>query len=99
MEEKGYSTTGKNTQTLGICTISKDSFQISTLVCSTKLTQNGNSFYILMNICLFSCASWFFFKLKIMLLWKTYQNVSKHMESYCQLRYYIKKMKAATVTF
>uniref|UniRef100_A0A3B4EZ79 Dedicator of cytokinesis 1 n=1 Tax=Pundamilia nyererei TaxID=303518 RepID=A0A3B4EZ79_9CICH len=40
MEEKGYSTTGKNTQTLGICTISKDSFQISTLVCSTKLTQN-----------------------------------------------------------
>lgn len=34
-----------------------------------------------------------------MLLWKMYQNVSKHMESYCQLRYYIKKMKAATVTF
>lgn len=63
MEEKGYSTTGKNTQTLGICTISKDSFQISTLVCSTKLTQNGNSCYILMNICLFSCASCFF-KLK-----------------------------------
>uniref|UniRef100_A0A669F6W1 Dedicator of cytokinesis 1 n=1 Tax=Oreochromis niloticus TaxID=8128 RepID=A0A669F6W1_ORENI len=40
MEEKGYSTTGKNTQNLGTCTISKDSFQISTLVCSTKLTQN-----------------------------------------------------------
>uniref|UniRef100_A0A8D0DG08 Dedicator of cytokinesis 1 n=1 Tax=Sander lucioperca TaxID=283035 RepID=A0A8D0DG08_SANLU len=40
LEEKGYSTTGKNTQNLGNCTISKDSFQISTLVCSTKLTQN-----------------------------------------------------------
>uniref|UniRef100_A0A3Q2DTW0 Dedicator of cytokinesis 1 n=2 Tax=Cyprinodon variegatus TaxID=28743 RepID=A0A3Q2DTW0_CYPVA len=40
LEEKGYSTTGKNSQNLGSCTISKDSFQISTLVCSTKLTQN-----------------------------------------------------------
>uniref|UniRef100_A0A672IMA8 Dedicator of cytokinesis 1 n=1 Tax=Salarias fasciatus TaxID=181472 RepID=A0A672IMA8_SALFA len=40
LEEKGYSTTGKSTQNLGTCTISKDSFQISTLVCSTKLTQN-----------------------------------------------------------
>ncbi|KAK1882007.1 Dedicator of cytokinesis protein 1, partial [Dissostichus eleginoides] len=40
LEEKGYSTTGKNTQNLGNCTISKDSFQIATLVCSTKLTQN-----------------------------------------------------------
>uniref|UniRef100_A0A4W6FA30 Dedicator of cytokinesis 1 n=1 Tax=Lates calcarifer TaxID=8187 RepID=A0A4W6FA30_LATCA len=40
LEEKGYSTTGKSTQNLGNCTISKDSFQISTLVCSTKLTQN-----------------------------------------------------------
>lgn len=25
-----------------------------------------------------------------MLLWKMYQNVCKHMERYCQLRYYIK---------
>ena len=41
MEEKGHLATGKNTQVLGNCTISKDSFQISTLVCSTKLTQNG----------------------------------------------------------
>ncbi|XP_035997911.1 dedicator of cytokinesis protein 1 isoform X4 [Fundulus heteroclitus] len=40
LEEKGYSTTGKNSHNLGNCTISKDSFQISTLVCSTKLTQN-----------------------------------------------------------
>uniref|UniRef100_A0A6Q2Y4B6 Dedicator of cytokinesis 1 n=1 Tax=Esox lucius TaxID=8010 RepID=A0A6Q2Y4B6_ESOLU len=40
LEEKGLSTTGKGTQSLGNCTISKDSFQISTLVCSTKLTQN-----------------------------------------------------------
>ncbi|KAM3859328.1 dedicator of cytokinesis protein 1 isoform 9-T9 [Diretmus argenteus] len=40
LEEKGYSSTGKSTQNLGNCTISKDSFQISTLVCSTKLTQN-----------------------------------------------------------
>ncbi|XP_046888131.1 dedicator of cytokinesis protein 1 [Hypomesus transpacificus] len=40
MEEKGHLATGKNTQVLGNCTISKDSFQISTLVCSTKLTQN-----------------------------------------------------------
>lgn len=45
LEEKGYSATGKNTQNLGNCTISKDSFQIATLVCSTKLTQNGNSIY------------------------------------------------------
>lgn len=41
LEEKGHSTTGKSMQSLGSCTISKDSFQISTLVCSTKLTQNG----------------------------------------------------------
>uniref|UniRef100_A0A3B3UEC3 Dedicator of cytokinesis 1 n=1 Tax=Poecilia latipinna TaxID=48699 RepID=A0A3B3UEC3_9TELE len=40
LEEKGYATTGKNSQNLGTCTISKDSFQIATLVCSTKLTQN-----------------------------------------------------------
>ncbi|XP_070846199.1 dedicator of cytokinesis protein 1 isoform X1 [Chaetodon trifascialis] len=40
LEEKGYSATGKSNQNLGNCTISKDSFQISTLVCSTKLTQN-----------------------------------------------------------
>ncbi|XP_067100852.1 dedicator of cytokinesis protein 1 [Osmerus mordax] len=40
LEEKGHLATGKNTQVLGNCTISKDSFQISTLVCSTKLTQN-----------------------------------------------------------
>ncbi|TMS21908.1 Dedicator of cytokinesis protein 1, partial [Larimichthys crocea] len=40
LEEKGYSATGKSTQNLGNCTISKDSFQIATLVCSTKLTQN-----------------------------------------------------------
>uniref|UniRef100_A0A803XZD2 C2 DOCK-type domain-containing protein n=1 Tax=Meleagris gallopavo TaxID=9103 RepID=A0A803XZD2_MELGA len=41
LEEKGHSATGKSMQNLGSCTISKDSFQISTLVCSTKLTQNG----------------------------------------------------------
>uniref|UniRef100_A0A803SWT5 Dedicator of cytokinesis 1 n=1 Tax=Anolis carolinensis TaxID=28377 RepID=A0A803SWT5_ANOCA len=40
LEEKGHSTAGKSMQNLGSCTISKDSFQISTLVCSTKLTQN-----------------------------------------------------------
>ncbi|KAJ8284749.1 hypothetical protein COCON_G00035990 [Conger conger] len=40
LEEKGYSITGKSTLNLASCTISKDSFQISTLVCSTKLTQN-----------------------------------------------------------
>ncbi|KAJ8264468.1 hypothetical protein GJAV_G00149520 [Gymnothorax javanicus] len=40
LEEKGYSITGKSSQNLASCTISKDSFQISTLVCSTKLTQN-----------------------------------------------------------
>uniref|UniRef100_A0AAR2JGN1 Dedicator of cytokinesis 1 n=1 Tax=Pygocentrus nattereri TaxID=42514 RepID=A0AAR2JGN1_PYGNA len=40
MEEKGHFPTGKSTPTLGNCTISKDSFQIATLVCSTKLTQN-----------------------------------------------------------
>uniref|UniRef100_A0AAZ3P5L4 C2 DOCK-type domain-containing protein n=1 Tax=Oncorhynchus tshawytscha TaxID=74940 RepID=A0AAZ3P5L4_ONCTS len=40
LEEKGLSTTGKGTHNLGNCTISKDSFQIATLVCSTKLTQN-----------------------------------------------------------
>ncbi|TSL04205.1 Dedicator of cytokinesis protein 1 [Bagarius yarrelli] len=40
LEEKGHFTTGKSIQNLGNCTISKDSFQIATLVCSTKLTQN-----------------------------------------------------------
>uniref|UniRef100_A0A8D0BC68 Dedicator of cytokinesis 1 n=1 Tax=Salvator merianae TaxID=96440 RepID=A0A8D0BC68_SALMN len=40
LEEKGHSTVGKGMQNLGSCTISKDSFQIATLVCSTKLTQN-----------------------------------------------------------
>ncbi|XP_044152045.1 dedicator of cytokinesis protein 1 [Bufo gargarizans] len=40
LEEKGHSASGKSMQNLGNCTISKDSFQISTLVCSTKLTQN-----------------------------------------------------------
>ncbi|XP_058045004.1 dedicator of cytokinesis protein 1 isoform X3 [Ahaetulla prasina] len=40
LEEKGHSMAGKGLQNLGSCTISKDSFQISTLVCSTKLTQN-----------------------------------------------------------
>uniref|UniRef100_A0A8C5NH96 Dedicator of cytokinesis 1 n=1 Tax=Gouania willdenowi TaxID=441366 RepID=A0A8C5NH96_GOUWI len=40
LEEKGYSVVGKGNQNLGNFTICKDSFQISTLVCSTKLTQN-----------------------------------------------------------
>ncbi|KAK3528544.1 hypothetical protein QTP70_002788 [Hemibagrus guttatus] len=40
LEEKGHFPTGKSSQSLGNCTISKDSFQIVTLVCSTKLTQN-----------------------------------------------------------
>ncbi|XP_053496673.1 dedicator of cytokinesis protein 1 isoform X1 [Ictalurus furcatus] len=40
LEEKGHFPTGKGSQSLGNCTISKDSFQIATLVCSTKLTQN-----------------------------------------------------------
>lgn len=48
LEEKGYSAIGKSTQNLGNCTISKDSFQISTLVCSTKLTQNGKSLFAVM---------------------------------------------------
>ena len=43
LEEKGYLATGKSNHNLGNCTISKDSFQIATLVCSTKLTQNGTS--------------------------------------------------------
>ncbi|XP_078421001.1 dedicator of cytokinesis protein 1 isoform X3 [Cetorhinus maximus] len=40
LEEKGYTMTGKNMHSFGNFAISKDSFQISTLVCSTKLTQN-----------------------------------------------------------
>ncbi|TRY98030.1 hypothetical protein DNTS_013904 [Danionella cerebrum] len=39
MEERNP-LSGKNSQSLGSFSISKDSFQISTLVCSTKLTQN-----------------------------------------------------------
>lgn len=41
LEEKGHAATGRGLQSLGSCTISRDSFQVSTLVCSTKLTQNG----------------------------------------------------------
>lgn len=51
LEEKGYSAAGKSTQTLGTCVISKDSFQISTLVCSTKLTQNGKKLTLLTFTC------------------------------------------------
>ncbi|KAG8435496.1 hypothetical protein GDO86_013434 [Hymenochirus boettgeri] len=40
LEEKGFTITGKTMPNFGSCTFSKDSFQISTLVCSTKLTQN-----------------------------------------------------------
>ncbi|XP_036078774.1 dedicator of cytokinesis protein 1 isoform X3 [Rousettus aegyptiacus] len=40
LEEKGHAATGRGLQSLGSCTISRDSFQVSTLVCSTKLTQN-----------------------------------------------------------
>lgn len=43
LEEKGHFPMGKSSQSLGNCTISKDSFQIATLVCSTKLTQNGET--------------------------------------------------------
>ncbi|GAA6072228.1 dedicator of cytokinesis protein 1 isoform X1, partial [Tachysurus ichikawai] len=45
LEEKGHFPTGKSSQSLGNCTISKDSFQIATLVCSTKLTQNEFPIY------------------------------------------------------
>lgn len=65
LEEKGYSATGKSTQSLGNCTISKDFFQISTLVCSTKLTQNGksqevvatSSVFIQTTVCAACCSS------------------------------------------
>ncbi|XP_009076400.1 PREDICTED: dedicator of cytokinesis protein 1-like, partial [Acanthisitta chloris] len=52
LEEKGHSATGKSMQNLGSCTISKDSFQISTLVCSTKLTQNGEFIEVLEHLLL-----------------------------------------------
>lgn len=60
MEEKGYSTTGKSTQNQGACIITKDSLQISTLVCSTKLTQNGGNSIFFFHISIYFFKNFYF---------------------------------------